>query len=136
MIDNAVQYAPKGESIEVTLTKTETTALLTVKNPCKGICDAVRANMFNCYTRELHPDSGVFGVGIGMAVIQSAAAAHGGTVLLRECEGGSTQVTMTVPIKHSGKSVLHAPSITISVPQDDGTVMLSNVLPEKLYRPE
>ncbi len=134
MIDNAVHNCPADEPIEVTLSQCDRFARLTVADHGKGISNAVRSNFFNCYTRELNLEDGTTGLGLGMTVVRNAALAHGGTVLVNESEDGGTRVTMTLQLKSSGGKVLRTPTVTIIPPLEDGTVMLSDVLPTKLYK--
>ena len=67
---------------------------------------------------------------------KTVALAHGGTVLVSHRDDGRTQVTMTLQLGYSPKTTLNSPPITTFAPRDDGAVMLSNVLPAKLYKPE
>ena len=78
------------------------------------------------------------GIGLGMVLIRSAAAAHGGTVLVRRMPDGGTSITMTLAIRKKTDSTLTSPILHMDYAGgfDHALMELADVLPARLYAPE
>ena len=78
-----------------------------------------------------------YGLGLGMVLIRSTAAVHGGTVLVDHPEGSGTRITVSFAI-HQGEATLRSPRMRIDYAgeRDHGLIELSDVLPAHLYRSE
>ncbi|WP_037602218.1 sensor histidine kinase [Streptacidiphilus rugosus] len=102
LLTNAVVHghAP-GEPARVAVSLTVTdgregSALLTVDDRGPGIPPALRASVFDRFTRG--PNSP--GSGLGMTLVAQQAALHGGTVSLSDAPGGhGTRVTLRLPLR-------------------------------------
>jgi len=134
LLENAARSVPAKETIEIAVTETDSQVLLSVVNPRPIATSTVAANFFNCYSRDLSLSDGVYGLGLGMSVVRMVAKAHGGTVLMDQLKEGCTRVTMTLRIRNPEGNTIRTPTITIIPSQEDGLVMLSNVLPSELYQ--
>ena len=78
------------------------------------------------------------GIGLGMVLIRSAAAAHGGTVLVRRMPDGGTSITMTLAIRKKTDSTLTSPILHMDYAGgfDHALMELADVLPPELYQPK
>ena len=90
--------------------------------------------MFQRYLRQPGIEDGRFGMGLGMVLIRSAAARHGGTVLIDQPNGTGTRVSMTITISQDTAS-LRSPVLRVdySGEQDHGLVELADCLPLDAY---
>ena len=134
LIDNAALHTPAGEGIEVTLSKSNNVVCITVADHGKGVSTTIRPHMYTTYASELKPEHGATGLGLGLTVVEAVAKAHGGSLFICKDVENGTKVTMSLPIKSANGKTLRTPAVTIISSPNDGTVMLSNVLPAKLYK--
>lgn len=136
LISNAVKFTPKGGVIHATLRRNGSRLAFTVQDSGQGVSSQVRSNIFSGYLREPGIDDGRNGIGLGMSIVRSVAAAHGGTVLMEQPKDTGARITMTLALRQSGKTVVRSP---ISLPvdytggRDQCLLELSDVLPDSLY---
>ena len=137
LISNAVKFSPYGSTVNVTLSTTPRMASLTVEDHGEGIADHVHNSLFHRYMREPAIEDTRFGLGLGMSLVRSVAAAHSGTVLLEQKDG--TRVTMTMFIRSSTTGMLRTPKLSIgdyTGGHDIGLIEFSEVLPPNAYKQE
>jgi two-component system OmpR family sensor kinase len=97
LLTNARRHTPPGTRVTVSLTREPTGVRLRVADDGPGIPDELRARVFERFTRadaSRTRDSG--GAGLGLALVQAIAAAHGGQAHV-ESRPGSTAFTVTLP---------------------------------------
>ena len=101
-----------------------------------GIPEALRGSLFSRYQRQPAIEDGRFGLGLGLVLVRSAAAHHGGTVLVDSPKGIGTRVTMTLAIRQDIPKGFRSPILRVdySGERDHGLVELSDVLPAECYR--
>lgn len=109
ILSNALKFTPEGGRIDVTAVRQGNLVRISIQDSGEGMDDAVRAHLFHRYLRQLSLEDSRFGIGLGMVLIRSAAANHGGTVLVDQCRGTGTRVTMTVAIRQSTDNMLRSP---------------------------
>ena len=135
LISNAIKYAPKGSTLNVSLHRSGNHLYFTVRDNGAGVGPQVRGSMFSRFLREPGIEDGRSGIGLGMHIVRSAAAAHGGTVLFEQPEGAGTKVTMSIMIRQSKDSVVRSP-VMLPVDYAGGwdrcLIELSDVLPDTL----
>jgi signal transduction histidine kinase len=91
LLDNAVQHAKS--SVAVSLTTTDSTAVLTVADDGPGVPAADRVRIFERFTRlEAARARHTGGAGLGLAIVRDVAAAHGGSVEVAESASGAVFV--------------------------------------------
>jgi two-component system phosphate regulon sensor histidine kinase PhoR len=103
LIDNAVKYAADGKRIELRLARQGDRAVLSVRDFGPGIAPDEHAHIFERFYRaravRLKP---IRGSGIGLALVQHIARAHGGDTELESRSGEGSTFSIWLPI--GGKS--------------------------------
>lgn len=94
LLDNALQYS--DGAIALVVSRTDTCLQVSVKDRGPGIPDDMRLAIFEPYSRNDH--AGQHGAGLGLAVCQAIAHAHGGTLAVHKRSGGGSSFTMTLPL--------------------------------------
>ncbi len=137
ILSNAIKFTPAGGTITAKLTRRGTRMYLSVCDSGSGIADNLRGSIFNRYTREPRLEDGRCGLGLGMVLVRSTAALHGGTVLIDHPQGSGTRITVSFAIRQ-GNATLRSPKLRIDYAgeRDHGLIELSDVLPARLYDPE
>lgn len=135
ILSNAMKFTPKDGTIEASLTRRGRMLRLSVQDSGTGIADSVRANVFHRYLRQLTIEDSRFGIGLGMVLIRSAAANHGGTVLIDQPEGKGTRITMTLAIRQNPDTMLRSPISRVDYAggHDHTLLELADCLPTSLY---
>lgn len=137
MVSNALKFAPSGSTIEASLVKRNHKLYLSVQNTGTGIAQQLRSSLFSRFTREPGLEDGRFGIGLGMVLIRTAAALHGGTVLIDEPLENKTRITMTLKIRPGNSNMVRSPLFYVDYAgeQDHCLLEFSESLPSELYAP-
>jgi signal transduction histidine kinase len=101
LLDNAEKYtrAAADRTIEVRLAAAGPQAVaLTVADHGAGVPAALRSRIFRPFQGALDPTSPA-GLGLGLALVASLVAAHGGRVDLADTPGGGASFTVTLPAR-------------------------------------
>jgi len=135
ILSNCVKFLPTHGTIHARLTRQGRFLRLTIEDSGSGIAEAVLANPFRQYRREPGIEDNRHGLGLGLAIVRTAAVNHGGTVLISSKEGG-TKITMTLAIRQDDsnllRSLLQRPDYTGGF--DHGLVELADCLPSDYYQ--
>lgn len=138
LISNAVKYSPKGSTLEAKLVSCGNSLRFTLQDPGEGIDRDIQKNLFFRYLREPAIEDSRHGLGLGLALVCSVAACHGGTVLVDRPENGGTRVTMTITVTPCDSTKLRSPVQMLigdyAGGHDHTLVELSEVLPLKVYQ--
>ena len=138
ILSNAVKFTPAGGCIDAKLTQRGKMLCLTVQDTGSGIPEELRGNIHNRYRRSPNLEDSRHGLGLGMVLIRSAAAAHGGTVLIDHPNDTGTRITLTLAINQHTGALLRSPVFRIDYAgeRDHLLMELSQCLPLSLYDPE
>jgi signal transduction histidine kinase len=96
LIDNAVRYNTAAGDIWITTRTVAGSSQLTVANTGPVISPAEASRIFQPFERLNGRTSGD-GFGLGLAIVTSITAIHGGTVTARPRDDGGLSVTVTIP---------------------------------------
>ena len=134
IVSNAMKFMPEGGTIHASLTRKNNMLHLSIRDSGSGIAENVLGNVFSRYQRQPGIEDSRYGIGLGMVLIRSAAADHGGTILIDKPEGSGTRVTMTMAIREDAP-ILRTPIIP-PVSDSSRTVLteLSDSLPWEFYK--
>ncbi len=132
LLSNACKFSQPGSTVDITVNKINNKVYFTVCNLSDRI---MHGNMFSRYTRRPGLEDPKFGLGLGMTLIHTVAAAHGGTVLIEQSQEKGTRVTFTVAIRKSTDTSVRTPILRPDAygGRDQALVELSDVLPYSLY---
>ncbi len=135
ILSNAVKFAPKGSQIQASLTRRGRSLRLTIQDSGSGIAQEVMGELFQRYLRQAGIEDGRFGLGLGMHIVQAAAAHHGGTLLVAPGAEGGTRIVMTLAILQGESGRLQSPVFTPDYTggYDHTLVELSECLPAGLF---
>jgi len=99
LITNAIKYTAKGGSVEISLTLVDGIALFAVKDTGIGIAGADLPFIFDRFWRVDRARTRVErgGVGLGLAISQWIAQAHGGSILVASRLGRGSTFTVSIP---------------------------------------
>ncbi len=137
ILSNAIKFLPKDGRIEANLTRRNRMLYLTVQDNGSGFLESLRGSVYTRFCREPGPEDSRHGIGLGMVIIRSAAAAHGGTVLIDKTGEGSSRLTMTLCIRQNTDATVRTPAHMLHADYagewDHRLLELSDVLPADLY---
>lgn len=99
LVDNAIKYAAEGKKIRLTLAREGDVIVLRVKDWGPGIelveQDRIFERFYRAKSIRLKP---IRGSGIGLALVQHIARAHGGDVSVESKVGEGATFSMTIPV--------------------------------------
>lgn len=135
LVSNAMKFTPKGGCISASLTRSGKQLQLRIADSGDGIPEEILGTVFRRHLRQPAIEEGRQGIGLGLLLVRSAAANHGGTVLIDRKEGSGTRVTMTIAIDHGNGDTLSTSRLRIDYggEMDHALIELADVLPPELY---
>jgi len=140
LLSNAIKFSPKESIIEARVSQSGNSLHFSLTDQGSGIPEEILCNVFFRYRREPGLEESRQGIGLGMLLVQTIAAAHGGTVLIDQPEGCGTRVTLTIAIRSSAETIVRSP---IRLPVSDyaggrnrSLLELSDVLPAESFASE
>jgi signal transduction histidine kinase len=102
LLDNAVKYAPKAETVWVELCSAPESVQIRVRDEGPGIPAAEQQHIFEKFVRGVAArEAAIPGTGVGLAMVKQIVEAHGGTLGVESRLGEGTVFTVTLPTKES-----------------------------------
>lgn len=95
LLDNALKYSE--DAIDLTVAYEKLTLVVAVKDRGPGIPAEEQARLFEPYVRG--DRAAQRGVGLGLALCQAIAQAHGGQLTYRPRPGGGSSFVLTLPVE-------------------------------------
>ena len=135
ILSNAIKFTPTGGRIEAALTRKGNMLYLQIQDSGSGIAENLRGSLHRRYLRQPAIEDGRYGLGLGMVLVRSAAACHGGTVLIDQPEGAGTRITMTLAIRQNTDPMVRSPILRVDYAgeRDHTLLELADALPASLY---
>lgn len=135
LLSNAIKFTPKGGTVEARLQRRGNMLYLTVQDSGSHVPEDLRCSLFSRYRRQPGIEDSRNGIGLGMVLVRSTAALHGGTVLLEYPADGGTRITMTLAIRQNTDPTVRSPIVWVDYAgeRDHRLLELSDVLPHTLY---
>lgn len=137
LLSNAFKYAPENSDIHAAVRCNKNRIRLTVTSPIYGDPN-LSGDIFHRFLREPGLEDSRHGIGLGMSMIHSAAAAHGGTVLWEIPNEQEVRFTVTIKMTKSESSPSLRSPVRLFVDYAGGRdrflVELSDILPGELYK--
>jgi signal transduction histidine kinase len=110
LLDNAVKYGPRGQTVRVGVTSDATRVRLTVEDEGPGIAAEDRPKIWEPFWRASGSSEG--GTGLGLAIVQELVTLHGGTATVEAGTAGGARFVLDldapVAAAHAAASPNHA----------------------------
>jgi len=96
LIDNAVKHSPRGGSVVVNGSRVDGQLVVTVRDEGSGLPQGADKRLFRRFYRGDNA-SQRDGAGLGLAIAQAIAEAHGGSISARNIAAGGAEFTVRLP---------------------------------------
>ena len=108
LVSNAMKFTPPGGTIEVALRTGPDCVLLCVKDSGPGIPQDKLERLFDRWQHS-NMDLPVHGLGLGLPLCRRIAQGHGGSLVVSSRQGEGTAVTVRLPDRRSGVTLVRQP---------------------------
>lgn len=98
LIDNAARYSPPGAPVRIGLELVPAGVRVAVRDQGPGVSPEEAAHIWERYYQGKDPGKRKGGAGLGLAIVRSIVAAHGGEVGLESTPGAGTCFWFTLPL--------------------------------------
>ena len=99
LLDNAIKYGPKGQTVEVSVEQQDDEAILAVSDAGPGVPRKDRDRIWQGFHRlDRERQAAKAGAGIGLAVVQDLVRRHDGTVHVEDNDGGGARFVVQLPV--------------------------------------
>ena len=131
LLSNSLKFSEPGDALRLELKRLKKSYRIILRD--QGGHRWPIADPFTRYRREPGLGDGREGMGLGLKIVQLAASAHGGTVLLYP-DGEELIAELSLPIRQD--TLLRSPRLRVSYAgeRDPMLVELSDVLPPEFYQ--
>ena len=96
LVDNAIDFSPRGTAISLSVFQTATGTMIRVRDRGAGMQDFALDKAFNKFFSLSRPDTGKKSTGLGLPFVAEVMSLHGGSVHLANTEQG-LEATMLMP---------------------------------------
>lgn len=97
LLDNAIDFSPRGGTIHLHLQEVDGRIELRVRDEGAGIPGYAQARLFERFYSTPRPDSGQRGTGLGLNLVEQAARLHGGAISLSNHAAGGAEAVLSLP---------------------------------------
>jgi two-component system sensor histidine kinase CreC len=98
LMRNAVEFAPRGSTVDVAARARGKRVEFTVRDRGPGLPEFARERVFDKFYSLARPDTGKKGTGLGLAFVREIAALHGGSAELANHPEGGAVATLALPL--------------------------------------
>src|SRR5438093_363723 len=107
LLDNAVKYSPKGGAVEVTLARTPSTFVLSVRDHGVGVAPEHLPQIFDRFYQAHRNRSGL---GLGLYISRQIVERHGGMVYAEAPPDGGTRFVVSMSLAATPRSSSEPPA--------------------------
>ena len=98
LIDNALRFAPRGTEVVISALMTGPELIIEVRDRGPGFPASYLPHAFERFARpDLGRGRNAGGAGLGLAIVQAIAHAHGGQAVAGNRDGGGAVVRLEIP---------------------------------------
>ncbi|MFL5694805.1 MAG: PAS domain S-box protein [Ktedonobacteraceae bacterium] len=100
LISNAVKYSPQANQVDLSLTTSDKTVALRIRDDGIGIPKAHQKHIFDRFYRARDSHSKAFpGLGVGLYIAHEIVKRHGGEITVESEEGKGSTFVVSLPLK-------------------------------------
>ena len=96
LLDNAVKHSPRGTTVNVRGSRDDGAVVVRVRDAGSGLPQGAQTRLFQRFYRGENAQRD--GAGLGLAIAQAIAQAHGGSIRASNVEGGGAEFAVRLPI--------------------------------------
>lgn len=111
LLSNAIRYKDADTEVHVTIRCDKKRVLFTVENSCKDLSPEALETIFFRYRGAPSTANGNNGLGLGIAMVQAAASAHKGSLLVTQPAQGKVRFCLTIPVMQDKSGNFRSPII-------------------------
>ena len=127
-----VHYVARGGIVDVCLRSGQGCVLLSVKDSGSGIPQDKQAQLFDRWQHS-HMDLPAHGLGLGLPLCRRIAQGHGGSLVVSSRQGEGTAVTVRLPDRRSGVTLVRQPLFHYAGGFNPVLVELADALPVQAF---
>ncbi len=102
LLDNAIKYTPTGGAVRLSVTASGSKAVLEIEDNGMGIPADAQPHIFERFFRvDKARSREMGGAGLGLSIVKSICAAHGGQVDFQSTEGKGSRFKVELPLPHA-----------------------------------
>src|SRR2546428_223219 len=101
LLDNAVKHSPRGATVRVRGERDDGTIILRVRDAGSGLPEGAQVRLFQRFYRGENAVRN--GAGLGLAIAQAIAQAHGGAISAQNVADGGAEFAVRLPIGRSSR---------------------------------
>ena len=96
VLDNAVKHSPRGTTVHVRGSRDDGAVVVRVRDAGSGLPQGAPTRLFQRFYRGENAQRD--GAGLGLAIAQAIAQAHGGSIRASNVEGGGAEFAVRLPL--------------------------------------
>ena len=96
VLDNAVKHSPRGTTVHVRGNRDDGAIVVRVRDAGSGLPQGAQTRLFQRFYRGENAQRD--GAGLGLAIAQAIAQAHGGSIRASNVEGGGAEFAVRLPV--------------------------------------
>ncbi len=135
LLSNAMKACAAGGMIEAKVTQRKGIVVISIADNGCGIPDDMLGDVYTRFMRAPSLADSQSGLGLGMVLVRSTAALHGGVVLIDRPGEQGTRVSMSIAVRQGKNAIVRSPVLRVDYAgeRDHGLLELADVLPAELY---
>lgn len=102
LIQNALEFSPRGSAVEVRVTRRDGRVEFLVEDSGAGVPDYALPRVFERFYSLPRPGSGKKSTGLGLALVREIAHLHGGEAALENRAEGGARAVLRLPVEANG----------------------------------